>query len=76
LIYIAAVVSSIVTGGLIAFIARLAGIEHHGILAAVAVMGTGVQLILLIVWFQFQAEAQARAGDESGMAVGVEDANL
>jgi hypothetical protein len=76
LIYLAAFASAIVTGGLFALMARLAGIEHHGMLLAVSVIGAGLQLILLILWFLFHTKAEARAEDESRTAVGVEDANL
>jgi hypothetical protein len=76
LIYLAAFASAIVTGALFALMTRLAGIEHHGILIAVTVMGGGLQLILLIVWFLFHTKAEARSEDESRTAIGVEDANL
>jgi hypothetical protein len=76
LVYLAAFASAIVTGGLFALMARLAGVEHNGILAAIAVMGGGIQLILLIVWFLYHTKAEARAPNESRVAVGVEDANL
>jgi hypothetical protein len=75
-IYVAAFASAIVTGALFALMARLVGVEHHRILIAITVIGGGLQLILLIVWFLYHTKAEARTDNESRIAVGVEDANL
>jgi hypothetical protein len=49
--YLVAFVSAAVSGALFALLARLAGIEHTGVLLAIAVIGGGLQLIFLIAWF-------------------------
>jgi hypothetical protein len=54
LIYVTAVISAVVTGGLFAMAARLTmGIEHTGILVAIGVMGAGLQTIMLMAWYLF-----------------------
>jgi hypothetical protein len=54
LIYVIGVIAAVVTGGLFALGSRLMlGIEHTGILAAIGVMGAGLQTIVLMAWYLF-----------------------
>jgi hypothetical protein len=50
-IYFFAAVSAIVTGGLFVVAARMFGIEQNGILIACAIIGAGMQVVLLMVWY-------------------------
>lgn len=49
--YAIAVAASLLSGALYALAARILGVQHAGILAAIAVIGGGVQAIMLIVWY-------------------------
>lgn len=50
-VYLVAIVASLVTGALFAFAARVSGVEHNGILVAVTIIGAGVQMLVLIGWY-------------------------
>jgi hypothetical protein len=59
LIYAIALISAVFTGGLFALGSRLMlGIEHNGILAAIGVMGAGLQTIMLMAWYLFSTRSR------------------
>ena len=51
MIYAVFLMSSIVTGGLFALAARAFGLEHGGALVAIAIIGAGLQMLALILWY-------------------------
>ena len=51
--YFFAAVSAIVTAGLFAVAARVLGVEQNGILVAIGVIGAGLQLMFLVLWYLF-----------------------
>lgn len=51
MIILVALVSACVTGGLLALGALTLGVQHQGILAAIGVIGGGLQMLILIVWY-------------------------
>lgn len=51
--YFVAAVSALVTAGLFAVAARVLGVEQNGILVAIGVIGAGVQLLFLVLWYLF-----------------------
>ena len=51
MIYAVFLMSSIVTGGLFALAARALGLEHGGALVAVAIIGAGLQMLAMILWY-------------------------
>lgn len=49
--YAVFVISSVVTGALFALAARAMGLDHGGALFAIAVIGAGLQMLILISWY-------------------------
>ena len=60
MVYFAATLSALVTGGLLALAVRMmAGVEHHGILAAVGIFGGAIQWLVLIGWYLHHTRSRA-----------------
>lgn len=54
MIYLVATISAVVTGSLLALLVRVvAGVEQHGILLAVGVMGGAIQWLVLLGWYLY-----------------------
>jgi hypothetical protein len=67
LIYVVFVFSAVVSGALFALFARASGVEHAGILVAIAIIGGGLQMAMLIVWYLYhtaKAAKTAKGGQE------------
>ena len=62
MIYVAFFASALVTAALFALAARVMfGIEHVGLLIAIGIIGGGIQMIVLMVWYLRQVRAAASA---------------
>jgi hypothetical protein len=61
-IYAAFFASALVTAALFGLAARVMfGIEHTGLLIAIGIIGGGIQMIVLMVWYLRQMRAAASA---------------
>ncbi len=49
--YFVFALACLTAGGLFALAARVMGVEHEGILVAVAVIGAGLQALVLLGWY-------------------------
>lgn len=59
------IASSVVTGLLLALFARTQGIHHEAILAAITIVGAGIQATTLIAWYlHTTSEKRRRAAKE------------
>lgn len=58
MIYLMFFLSAAVTGALFAFGARVQGIEHSGALFAIGIIGAGVQMLILIIWYLHHTRAR------------------
>lgn len=58
-IVLLALLASLVTGGLVALGAFTLGVEHYGMLAAIGLMGGGLQLLALIACFLYATRARS-----------------
>jgi hypothetical protein len=61
LVYAVFVFSAVVSGGLFALFARASGVEHVGILVAIAIIGGGLQMAMLIGWYLHHTASAAKA---------------
>jgi hypothetical protein len=66
--YLLALVSAVLTGGLSATVARMMGIQHSGLLVAIGVIGGGAQLIGLMAWYLFHTRPDAAQGQRVDIA--------
>lgn len=60
--YFFVAISALVTGGLLVVVARLMGMEHNGILVAIAIIGVGAQLMFVMAWYLFHTRPR-KVGD-------------
>lgn len=51
MVIVLAILAAAITGGLFALMARTQGVDHTGILVAIAVIGGGLQMLALVVWY-------------------------
>ena len=63
MIYAVLLMSSIVTGGLFALAARAFGLEHGGALVAIAIIGAGLQMLALILWYLHATRPNVASGE-------------
>jgi hypothetical protein len=61
LIYAVFLFSAVVSGGLFALFARASGVDHTGILVAIAIIGGGLQMAMLIGWYLYHTASTARS---------------
>lgn len=50
-LYLAAAIASFIIGGLFAFFGRAIGIKDPSVLVAIALIGAGLQAVVLILWY-------------------------
>ena len=72
MIYVIAAMSALVTGSLFALAFRvMLGVDHPGILVAVAVIGGGLQTAVLIAWYlRHTAHALERSDERTDPSLG------
>ena len=65
MIYAAFFISALVTAALFALAARaMFGVEHTGILIALGIIGGGLQMIVLLVWYMRHLSAATTADED------------
>jgi prepilin signal peptidase PulO-like enzyme (type II secretory pathway) len=70
-----ALISSVVTGMLVALVGYAMGVYRQDILLALAIMGGGIELGALILWYLLAHEAWAAKADLERKRSGAGDAN-
>lgn len=60
MVYAVFLFSAVVSGGLFALFARASGVEHVGILVAIAIIGGGLQMAMLIGWYLYHTASAAK----------------